>query len=323
VKKLRHAVQYGLYLMLRTKVRVLPHAASRPLGRLAGRCVFRAAGGMRRTARENLDAALPELTAEKRRWIWHECFRQLGASVFETLSARRFSPTELARRAEVVGWEHYEAAHARGHGAFLLGAHLGPFEVGAHLLAMRATPTHVVSDRMSNPHFDRELVRLRDGFGIETISEVGAARGMFRVLSGGGTVFIALDLRTRYEDAIVVRFFGRTSLTSPIPAFIALKRQVPVVPTFSYLTPTGYRVELEPAIEPHGSGKRGIAEMTQRYLAAIERRIRRDPELWVWHYRRWRPEWDDPAKVGSPFALRTGDEESAGADVFAPAPPTG
>ncbi len=310
MKKLRHAAQFGLYLTLKGVLRLLPHAWSRPLGRSAGGLIYRLAGRLRRIARDNLDSALPELPAAERQRLSRQCFRQLGAAVFDTVSASRFGPEALAERVEVDGWDHFEAARRQGRGVFLMGAHLGWFEVGVHLLGQRARRVHVVSDRLSNPHFDRELRRLRRDFEIDTITEVGAARGMFRVIASQGTVLIALDLRTRYEDAIAVNFFGRLSLTSPIPAFLALKRQVPVVPAFTYPTATGYRIEVEPAIEPRGSGKRGIAEMTERYLAVIERRIRRHPEMWVWHYRRWRPEWDDPATVGSSFALRPGEEET-------------
>ncbi len=310
LKKLRHLVQYGGYRILQGGLRAMPYAWARPSGRLAGRGVHRLAGGLRRLVDANLGLALPELPEAERRCLGRECFGQIGALAFDAISAGRFSPEALEERVVVEGWHHLEAAQRLGNGVFLMGAHFASFEVGVDILARKLEPLHVVAERLSNPYFDRELQRMRRRFGLETIRQDGAARRMYRVLAAGGRVLIAMDLRTRYEDAIAVPFFGRPSLTSPIPAFIALRLGTPVVPVFTYPAPEGYRLEVEPAIEPRGSGRRGVAETTALYLAALERRIRKTPAMWPWMYRRWRPEWDDPDKVGSSLALRPGEEES-------------
>jgi KDO2-lipid IV(A) lauroyltransferase len=309
VKRLRHLLQYGGYRLLAGTLRRLPHAWARPSGRLAGRLVAQLAGELRRIADHNLDTALPELSERQRRSLGRECFVSLGGAVFDTLSATRFTPEELEQWVAVEGWHHFEAAERQGRGLFLMGAHFGSFEIGVYTLSRMAAPLHVVSAHLSNPRFDRELRRLRHRFGSKILlGRKGAARLMYQAIRANGRVLIAMDLRTRSQDAIAVPFFGRPSLTSPIPAFIALKRGTPVVPVFMYRTPNGYRLEVEPAIAPRGSGRRGVAETTELYLAALERRIRRSPEMWVWMYRRWRPEWDDPRRIGSSLAIKAGEE---------------
>ena len=45
-------------------------------------------------------------------------------------------------------------------------------------------------------------------------------------------------------------------------------------------------------------GSRDPVELSRRIAAAIERRVRAQPEQWMWNYRRWNYDAEELAAVG-------------------------
>lgn len=287
----RHRLEHGAYLAARGLLRLLPHQVARRLGRRLGDLTWLAAGGRREVTRNNLALAFPELPASERERLARESFRHLGANLCDTLSAMRFDLVALCRRLALEGWDHLAEAKGRGRGFFVLSAHLGHWEIAAHVAGAYFGPLSVVGRPLDNPHLDRELTAFRRRFGNLTLGKRGAARGMLRTLEERGIVGILIDQRVRPSEGIVAPFFGRPSLASPVLARLSLRSGAPVVPIFAFGEPGGrYRFVARPAIEPEGDAKdeAAVLAMTRLYLEATEREIRGRPAEWMWMHRRWK-----------------------------------
>jgi KDO2-lipid IV(A) lauroyltransferase len=288
----RHRAEHAAFRLFRGALLALPHRAARPLGRALGELARLLDRGHRRVALDNVALAFPELPAAERRRLVRRCFHHFGGVLAEVVSMSRFDPVTLCRHLTFDGWEHVAAAEARGRGVFILSAHLGNWEVLAHAVSLYRGALHVVARPADNPLLDRELQALRERFGNVTIAKRRAARQMLRVIRGGGRVGILIDQRVPAAEAIVVPFFGRPALTTPVLARMSLRTGAPVVPSFGVPLPDG-RVALRfrPPLFPAGHGEAAVWELTQRYLTVLEDEIRRAPHLWLWLHRRWlRPE---------------------------------
>jgi KDO2-lipid IV(A) lauroyltransferase len=289
----RHRLEQAGYLVVEGLLRLLPHGAARGLGRRLGDLAWLAAGSRRGVTRANLALVFPELPEAEREKLARESFRHLGAALCDTLSAMRFDLVALCRRLAYEGWEHLAEARARGRGFFVLSAHLGHWEIAAHVAGAYFGPLSVVGRPLDNPHLDRELTAFRGRFGNRTLAKRGAVRGMLRALEEGGIVGILIDQRVRESEGIRAPFFGRPSLASPVLARLSLRTGTPVVPIFAFGEPRGrYRFVARPAIEPAGDPKdeAAVLAMTRGYLEATEREIRSRPAEWMWMHRRWKEE---------------------------------
>ena len=285
----RHALEYGAYSALRGLLRALPHAASRALGADLGGLAFHLDRRRRAIADENLAAAFPRLDDRERRAIVRSCFRHFGASFADALSALRFDPVELCQRVTLEGWHHFEEGERAGHGLLVMGAHLGNWEIVPPAIATWRGPMAAVGRAADNPHFNREIQRLRTRFGNRSLDKRGSVREMYRVLQEGGRLGLLIDQRVRANEAIDVPFFGRPALTSPILARLSLKTGAPVVAAFGWHLPGGrYRIEARPPIFPEGRGEEAVLTLTRRYLAVVEDAVAPAPEQWLWLHRRWK-----------------------------------
>ena len=99
-----------------------------------------------------------------------------------SISAHRFDRLEMCRHLTINGWEHLEEARRAGRGVLVMSAHLGTWEMAAHVVGLYAEPMHVIGRPLDNPLLDRRLAEQRGRFGNVTIPKRGAARGALRVL---------------------------------------------------------------------------------------------------------------------------------------------
>lgn len=292
---LRHRAEHALYRGVRGLLRTLPHPFARRAGGVLGDLFYLAAGRRRRIAVGNLHDAFPEHGEAACRRLARASFRHLGAAVCDAVSASRFDLVDLCRYLRYEGWEHLEdareEARRQGRGFFGLTAHLGCWEIAAHVTGAYFGPLHVVGRPLDNPHLDRELAALRARFGNLLIPKRGAARRILRAIGGGEMVGLLIDQRVKPHEGIQVPFFGRPAVASPLLAQLSLRTGAPVVPIFCFPEPGGrYLYAVRPPIEPPpgAAGPAAEAALTRRYLERMEEEIRRRPEQWMWMHDRWK-----------------------------------
>jgi KDO2-lipid IV(A) lauroyltransferase len=156
---------------------------------------------------------------------------------------------------------------------------------------------------MKNPLFDRYLTETRSQIGMVVVHDADAVRRTPRSLRENRAVAFLSDQGVLGLASTFVPFFGRPAKTPRGPAVFALRLQVPVVFGAAVRQPSGkYRLVFEP-IEVHDTGDRDadVDAIVARYTAALERWVRRYPEQYFWHHRRWRRQPPDtPPELREP-----------------------
>ena len=270
-------------------IQALPVAAVRRLGTAAGEMTRRLDRRHPRVALRNLESALPDLLPAEHRALVRRCFRRQGALMFDNIRVAKLPPTELCRRLELVGWEHFRQAEEAGRGVLVISGHIGVHELIVHAVPVYKGPVDVVARATGKSRVDAVLGGLRQRHGNRLIAKRGAVWGMLESLRRGGRVAILPDQRVHPNEGIEVPFFGRSSFTSPFPARVSQRTGAPALPIFAYQAPGGgYRLEVRPPIFPGGAGDGETRRLSAAYLAVIEAEIRRQPEEWLWMHERWR-----------------------------------
>jgi KDO2-lipid IV(A) lauroyltransferase len=101
-----------------------------------------------------------------------------------------------------------------------------------------------------------------------------------------------------------VPFFGRYAKTPRGPAVFALRLGAPVVFGVALRRPSGrFHLSFE-AIDTTDTGDRDadVDRIVADYTLALERYVRRAPEQYFWHHRRWKHQRPGtPAELGDPL----------------------
>ena len=250
----------------------------------------------RRVAESNLRLAFPHLPADELTRILIEHYRELGrvACEYPRLGELVRSPASSVV-AEVVGFEHLEAARIAGRGAILLTGHYGNFELLGAWLG-RTHPVSFVIKSLSNPRVERLLTGWRRAAGVELIPVGTGVRRVFEALHENRWVAMLADQDAR-DHGVFVPFFGHPASTPVGPAEIAMRTGAPIIMGFVVRRRDGrHTLTVAPALETPPAGAVNAAlRLTAAHAALLEQWVRRHPEMWFWLHRRWKTQ---PSREG-------------------------
>lgn len=184
------------------------------------------------------------------------------------------------------GWENIEAARARGKGVILVTAHLGSWELGGTLLALRGLPINVITLEEPTSELQRWRAEHRRRLGIKTIT-VGPGHDfafveMIQALRRNEILAMLVD-RPYEGTGTPVRLFSGTSEFSTGPALLWQHTDAAVLPAFVLRNERGRYVSFaDPALPlERGTDQRiSVQENTQRIADHFEKIIRDHPEQW-------------------------------------------
>jgi KDO2-lipid IV(A) lauroyltransferase len=299
-----HRVQYGA---LRGVIGTLRRIGMGPAGAVGaglGLLGYRPLGIRREVVERQVRAAFPTLPPEEVKRIARASYANLGRTTTETALLSRYDREQIIDMFDdVEGWSIVQERLARGKGLILVSGHLGNWEIGGAYIAARGLPMQAVARYMENPLFDRYLTRTRERIGMQVVHDDEAVRRVPRSLRAGHAVAFLVDQGAVGLASTWVPFFGRLAKTPRGPAVFALRLGAPVVFGAAIRQPSGrFRLTFEP-IDSSSSGnlEADVERIVTDYTATLERWVRRAPEQYFWHHRRWKHQRPGtPPELGEP-----------------------
>lgn len=275
-------------------IEALPHRAAVAFGGLLGRLLWLLSWKkVDRCERRCVQALGVGVTLA--RGIVRRSFVNLGRSAAEFVRLDRIKP-RLQELVAIEGAENLDRALARGHGALLMVAHMGNWEMAGARVVQAGYPLVPIYTPQRNRGGLNDLIQRRRtrAAGMTMIpSEGGGLRGVFRALGQNGIVCILQDLDAR-ADGMVVPFLGMPA--SAHEGIVKLFRRfcAPVVPVLCVRVPDGihhrvvFQNVLSDEVDEDGNSFGFNMEKSLRMCHNIlEEWIRTYPDQWLWLLDRW------------------------------------
>lgn len=252
--------------------------------------LYRLLGYRKRVVRGNLEAAFPEKSVEERIAIERKFYRHLAEIFVDVVDMTSMSPKELKRRMVVENQEQTDAEIGSRNWIAAL-AHYGEWEYFSVYSIDHPYHNIGVYHPLSSKIMDRFMLYIRRRFGMEVAPMNGLARPVMKNLRAGEQMALGLiaDQRPRFRESDKV---WRTFLSQPSLFFGGIGNYAKKFGMMVYtlditkVKPSYYRcnfVQLYDGVEEISE-----QEIMDRYVAEVERIIRRNPELWLWSHRRWK-----------------------------------
>lgn len=294
-KETRRAIRYTIVywfvrLLIRTSA-VVPRSSWLSFCGFLGVIACRFARQTRHLMLRHIALVFPEKTPAQVRQMARDTFRMLGKNagdVLRTSNVRTLA--ELEKFMVLDGYEHFEAAQARGKGIVFITGHIGAFDLQVTYMALRGLKPNVVGTPLKDERLNDLLWGFRNAYGAIAIERGKETFRMLKVLKSGGSVALLIDQDTRVKSRFV-NFFGMPAATPVGATILALKTGAAVVPTCIYLGEDNLQhMEIMPEIPLRitGDEEADMVYNTQLYTTAIEDMIRRHPTQWVWMHERWK-----------------------------------
>ena len=288
---LSHRLEYVATRAAVAGLRLLGWRAASSVGAFLARLAYRPFGIRAGVVERQIAAAFPELSPEAVRDLSARSYESLGRTSIETAILPGTPKEEILARVErVEGWEHIEAALAKGKGFIAVTGHLGNWELGGAYVAARGVGIDAVVRGAANKLFEDYVTRTRSEAGVFVVHDKDAVRRTPRALRENRMVALLADHDALGLASTFVPFFGRPAKTPRGPAVFALRFGVPTVFIAIVRQPSGRYAFLVEPVEVALTGDRDadIDAFVLRYTQMLEVRVREYPEQYFWQHRRWR-----------------------------------
>ena len=233
-------------------------------------------------ARRNLIAAMPDLEKTDQSKILTAMWWNIGRVIGEYPHIAALTRKD---RVEFVGRENLRGLTS---GGFLIGAHIGNWEIGPYAAITANQPVAAIYRPLNNPLLAGLLERRQANYGGDIYRKGReAALGMVSALRKGQFMCLLVDQKLR--EGMVVPFFGRDATTSISYIKLAVRKKVPVMYMHTErLAGCRFRVTISPPISlPDVEDDTSILELATEINGTLEQWIRQRPEQWFWPHRRW------------------------------------
>ena len=98
---------------------------------------------------------------------------------------------------------------------------------------------------------------------------------------------IALMIDQRVSEGEKINFFNKPALTTTLPAQLAMKYDLKIIPVFiQRIKNGGFKIEFHKEI--NGKNFNNKLELTKELNKVLEKMISKKPDQWIWTHNRWK-----------------------------------
>ena len=114
---------------------------------------------------------------------------------------------------------------------------------------------------------------------------IGGVKEAIQYIKAGYSIALMIDQRVSEGERL--NFFNQPALTTTLPAQLALKFELPIIPVFIERRENGtYKIEFYDEIT--SKNFKNKIELTQKLNSILEEMIKKNPNEWIWTHNRWK-----------------------------------
>ncbi len=289
MKKLKHIVEYILFILITRALRILSVDNSASL------CSFiaRKIGPYLRvtqTARKNLkkvygDDIDIESTIND---LWDNYGRYIGEFPF----INGLDSAELDKRVKVIGLEKVEAFQKMNQPFMLFLGHQANWDFVIRKINDIYPKFGIAYRAANNPYVDERILKERANDTSITMIAKGpsGAKSIIRAIKSGASIAMLVD--QKMNNGIEVPFFGFPAMTAVALARLSLQYKYPIVPLqiVRIGKSSNFELILHDPLEPSitRDNEKDCYNIMLEVNKTLEQWIREKPEQWFWFHNRWK-----------------------------------
>lgn len=239
-----------------------------------------------RVAEKNLKLIFPEWSEAQHQQTLREMWDNLGRNLAEyawiTTSKFQQRITLSQQAAELLN----ETKNSDRPIVFA-GGHFANWEVIPLTMYLYGRPATLIYRRANNPYVERLIHRIRLQYcaGHFPKGKKGATEAI-RTLKAGGVLGMLID--QKMNDGVPVPFLGRTAMTAPAFADLALRNQARLVAIgVRRIKGVSFEIDVEEIVLQETSGIAATEAVILQTHHIFEQWIRKTPAQWLWVHQRW------------------------------------
>jgi KDO2-lipid IV(A) lauroyltransferase len=244
----------------------------------------------RKVVRSNLIMAFPEKSRKEIFSIERKFYRHFCDIFFESVKVLTISKKSISKRFVLKNPELLQKFYAENKSVIMYSGHHGNWEWFTFLPLSISHQLIAFYQPQSSKYFGQLMKLIRDKYGAECVE---SAKGYKTILQYDRENILTMNIiigdqsPSGNSSKYWTKFFGQDTAFLVGADRIAKKsNQAVIFPSFKKTKRGCYEVTFELLQEGTKSDKN--QHVIEKYAQALEKSIKKSPELWLWSHRRWK-----------------------------------
>ena len=171
--------------------------------------------------------------------------------------------------------------------AIFISGHFSNFELMSMEITKKKVPLATIYRPLNNYFINPMMEYLRRKYVCKNQIKKGinGVRETIEFIKKGYSVALMIDQRVSEGDKI--NFFGKPALTTTLPAQLALKFKIPIIPVFIERdNKSNFKIKFYDEIKANDFKNKD--ELSMKLNKILESMISNNPNEWIWSHNRWK-----------------------------------
>ena len=234
---------------------------------------------------QNLNFAKKYIPEKNREKIINNMWKNYGMTFIEYIFLNIFKKNN--KHVQIYGDEKLFKIFETKKSVIFISGHFANFELMSMEITKKNIKLATIYRPLNNYFLNPLMEYLRRKYVCKNQIKKGlnGLRDAIEYLKNGYSLAMMVD--QRLSEGEKINFFDRVALTTTLPAQLAVKYNLPIVPVFiKRVEDKNFIIEFWDEINPEEF--KGKLEITQKLNQCLEQMVVKNPSQWIWTHNRWK-----------------------------------
>ena len=235
----------------------------------------------------NIKKAFPKNNSVEIKKLTKLMWNNYGRVFAEYMFIKDFRFEKIDSKIEIIGQEILDEIKKFNKPVVFISGHFSNFELMAMQIEKAGIKLSAIYRPLNNIFLNRIMEKIRKKYICKNQIKKGIAGTRELIKFQRNNYSIALMIDQRVSEGEKVNFFNQEAYTTTIPAQLAKKFDMPIVPIFiERVNDTNFKIKISKPVNFLKSDS--IKDITSKLNVIIEEMILKNPTQWIWSHNRWK-----------------------------------
>ena len=235
----------------------------------------------------NIKKALPDINSIEIEKITRLMWNNYGRVFSEYMFLKDFRSGKLTKEIQIEGQDIIDKIKKSNKQVVFVSGHLSNFELMALYLEKNNIPLAAIYRPLNNIFLNKIMEKIRENFICKKQIKKGIG-GMKKLIALKKKNFsTALMIDQRVSEGILSKFFNEKALTTTIPAKLAKRFNISIVPIYiERINGITHKITIYNPLNFKENDT--VQDITDNLNKILEKMIIKKPQNWIWSHNRWK-----------------------------------
>jgi len=236
---------------------------------------------------KNIKRAIPHININDLNKITNLMWNNYGRVFAEYMYIKDFRNNKIESKIEIEGQDILDEIKRFNKPVVFVSGHFANFELMAMYIEKTGIKLSTIYRPLNNIFLNKIMEGIRKKFICKNQIKKGIGGIKKLLILKKNNISTALMIDQRVSEGIKSNFFNQEALTTTVPAQLARKFSMPIVPIYiERIKGINFKITIDKPL--YFTNDTSIKKITDELNEIIEKKVILNPGQWIWSHNRWK-----------------------------------